>query len=206
MKLLSDLAAKLRGIFGKLPSGMEPFELDDDTETVDGLVMPRNRVYPLRCLKDGRWPIVTSRHFLNNPQRKNHNGVDFFYRYQAGDPPMKVGDGGREKNWWIPESTYAHATADGIVTIAGASKTGHRVWIRHAGGLCTGYFHLTELFVKPGEAVKAGDAIGIVGDNPVDTDPDHLHFELYKGDLAKYPKGTVDPERFLRGAKILKSV
>jgi murein DD-endopeptidase MepM/ murein hydrolase activator NlpD len=59
--------------------------------------------------------------------------------------------------------------------------------------------------VKPGDAVKMGDPIGIVGDNPIDHDARHLHWECYLGEIGKYPKGTIDPERFLRGAKVLEA-
>lgn len=201
--ILSTLAQKLRGAFGSLPSGFEPFELDDGTEMVGGLLLPARRCYPLRALADRRKPTITSRHFLNNRERKNHNGVDFFYAWQAGDAAMRIGDGGRTARWFIPDRTLAIAPADGIITLAGQSRTGHRVWIQHAGGLYTGGFHMTEIVVKAGDAVKMGDPIGVVGDNPVDNDARHLHWELYSGDLNKYPRGTVDPERFLKGAIVL---
>jgi hypothetical protein len=201
---LTTLAERVRAAFGALPSGLEPFELDDGTERIGGLVLPFHRCYPLRALADGRKPTITSRHYLNNPERKNHNGVDFFYRYDAAkDPPMRAGDGGRTSRWWIPDRTWAIAPADGLVTIAGNSRTGHRVWIQHAGGLLTGGFHMTEIGVKAGDAVKMGDPIGIVGDNPADHDARHLHWECYLGAIGKYPRGTVDPERWLRGAKVL---
>jgi hypothetical protein len=199
----ADRARAVRGLFGKLPSGLEPFEEDIGTEFVNGLVLPFHRCYPLRALPDGRKPQITSRHALNNPERPTHRGVDLFYRYLPSDPPMRTGDGGRTSRWWIPDRTWAIAPADGLVEIAGNSKTGHRVWIRHAGGLATGGFHMTELAVKAGDAVKMGDPIGIVGDNPNDHDARHLHWEVYTGALKGYPKGTVDPERWLRGAMVL---
>lgn len=201
--LIANLARKLREIFGGLPTGLEPFELDDGTEQLDGLTLPFHRCYPLRALPDGRKPTITSRHAIHNASRSTHYGVDLFYKWQAGDAAMKVGDGGRTAKWFIPERTMAVAPADGLVELAGNSRTGHRVWIRHAGGLLTGGFHMTELAVRPGDAVKAGDPIGTVGDNPVDNDARHLHWEVYSGTLANYPKGTVDPERFLKGASVL---
>jgi hypothetical protein len=178
-------------------------EVDQGTETVGGLVLPFHRCWPLRALPDGRRPAITSRHAIHNPERPNHRGVDLFYRYQPGDPPMRVGDGGRTGRWWIPDHTWAVAPADGLVELAGTSRTGHRVWVRHAGGLLTGGFHMTELAVKPGDAVRMGDPIGVVGDNPADHHARHLHWEVYTGPIGRYPKGTVDPERWLRGAKVL---
>jgi hypothetical protein len=200
---LTTLAERVRAVFGALPSGLEPFDLDDGTETIGDLVLPFHRCYPLRALADGRKPTITSRHALNNPSRPTHRGVDFFYPWRAGDAAMKLGDGGRTSRWWIPDRTWAIAPADGLVTIAGNSRTGHRVWIQHAGGLLTGGFHMTEIGVKAGDAVKMGDPIGIVGDNPADHDARHLHWECYLGAIGKYPRGTVDPERWLRGAKVL---
>ncbi len=116
---------------------------------------------------------------------------------------MRIGDGGRTSRWFIPDHTWSIAPADGLVEIAGNSKTGYRVWMRHAGGLLTGGFHMVELAVKSGDAVKMGDVIGIVGDNPIDNDARHLHWECYVGELGKYPRGTIDPERFLKGSVIL---
>lgn len=197
---LTPLAQFLRRIFGLLPSGFEPFEIDNGTEVVGGLTMPARRLYPLP-LYEARKPEITSRHKVHNPSRSKHYGVDLFYRWRAGDAAMKIGDGGRTKNWWVPLKTRVLAAADGTVEVAGVSKTGHRVWILHPGGLRTGYFHLSSLAVKPGEAVKAGTFLGLVGDNPADYDARHLHFEVYKGELKSYPKGTVDPEIFLKGAE-----
>lgn len=203
MSTIANLARRVREIFGALPTGLERFEVDNGTETIGDLVLPYHRCYPLRALPDGRKPTITSRHALNNPERKNHYGVDLFYAYKPSDPPMKLGDGGRTPKWWIPDQTWAIAPADGLLELAGNSRTGYRAWIRHAGGLLTGGFHMTELAVKAGDAVKMGDAIGVVGDNPIDHDARHLHWECYLGPIAKYPRGTLDPERFLRGAVVL---
>lgn len=180
-------------------------EVDQGTERIEGLVLPYHRCWPLRMLADGRRPAITSRHALRNPDRPTHRGVDLFYRYQQGDPPMRVGDGGRTGRWWIPDNTWAVAPADGLVELAVNSRTGHRVWVRHAGGLLTGGFHMTTLAVKPGDAVRMGDPIGVVGDNPADHDARHLHWEVYEGAIGRYPRGTVDPERWLRGAKVLEA-
>lgn len=164
---------------------------------------PVTRCYPLRALVDGRIPTITSRHAIHNPSRPNHRGVDFFYKRLATDPAMKVGDGGREKNWWIPPGTLVIAPAAGTVEIAGNSKTGWRVWVRHESGLATGGFHLRDVRVAIGDVVELGQDLGECGDNPADHDSVHLHWEVYRGALGKYPLGSIDPEIWLHGASIL---
>lgn len=164
---------------------------------------PAQRCYPLRALADGRLPMVTSGFHTRNPSRPTHNGCDLFYQYRAGDPPMKDGDHGRAGRWWIPDNTMAVACAAGRVVLAGSSPTGYRVWIDHGQGWHVGYFHLTRLEVHVGDVVEMGTPVGIVGDNPVDNDARHLHFELYFGELSAYPKGCRDPEIWLLGSAVL---
>jgi murein DD-endopeptidase MepM/ murein hydrolase activator NlpD len=157
--------------------------------------------WPLRTLADGRKPVITSQ--FRRPSRPNHPGVDIFYPYVAGDPPMKIGDGGREKRWWIPEGTCAIAVADGTVVMASKVATGYRVWLAIGNGYHAGYFHLSELRVAVGERVLKGAPLGVIGDNPIDHDADHLHFELHAGSLDAYPRGLIDPEALLGSAPYL---
>lgn len=169
--------------------------------------MPTNRVWPLKLLADGRKPLVTSGYWTRNPARsqpdRRHYGVDIFYQRRENDPPMKIGDGGRTPQFWVPEGAMAVATAPGKVcgaAFVGNSRTGHRLWIDHGGGYYSGYFHLKSIVVTPGEIVAAGAELGPVGDNPIDGDARHLHFEVYWGDLLAYPRGSFDPELWLAGA------
>lgn len=190
-------------------------DLDDDgkagpktigsIERSVGLVPPSllRWCWPMRRLEGGRTPTITSG--FRNPDRRNHSGVDIMYRYERGDPPMRVGDGGRTAQWWVPEGTHALAVADGVVEIAGKTATGWRVWIRHEGDYASGYFHLSQLFVGLGETVALGASVGIVGDNPSDYDPDHLHFELVRGDLDNLAANRIDPALILKGAEILEA-
>lgn len=165
--------------------------------------MPLQRCVPLRRLADGRAPHITSGHKDRNPERKNHNGCDFFFEYKPGDPPMKVGDGGRTAKWWIPEGTQAIASADGRVVLASWSRTGYRVWIDHGGMWLTGYFHLDKLGTQVGAIVPMGYPLGRVSHNPIDSDAKHLHFEVFRGHLSDYPGGNQDPEKaWLVGAEI----
>lgn len=154
---------------------------------------------PLPVLADGRKPAVTSE--FRPADRPNHNGVDLFYRWVAGDQPSFVGDHGcAGKNadgtprWVVPTGTLAIAAAPGVVRDAGNSLTGFRCWIDHQNGLRSGYFHLLDLRVINGQSVTTGTALGLVGDNPVDHDGRHLHFELSPVD--RYD--PMDPAPFIR--------
>lgn len=171
---------------------------------------PASRCWPMRALPDGREPIVTSSYWTNNPSRaqpdRRHMGVDMFYRYLPTDPPMRIGDGGRDTKFWIPPGTMAISAAAGKVKLAGPSATGFRVWVEHDGGYSTGYFHLSRIVVAPGDVVSLGQDLGEVSDNPRDRDAKHLHTELYVGDLNAYPAGSLDPEPFYAGASFLPAV
>ncbi len=144
---------------------------------------------------------ITSGHHSVNPDRPNHNGCDFFYRWQPGDLPNFVGDkGGATKQkdgtpkWVVPYGVNAIAAASGKVQIAGNSMTGYRCWIDHGNGWRTGYFHLLDLRVHVGQEVKIGAPLGLVGDNPADHDGRHLHFELSPVD--RY--APVNPEPYFK--------
>lgn len=160
---------------------------------------PPTGVWPLTELPDGRKPVITSG--FRNPHRPKHTGVDLFYRYFPDkDPPMKVGDGGRTAKWWIPEGTEAIATHAGQIVRAGKIATGYRVELDIGNGWSTVYIHLASLGhgVVAGNHAASGDVIGIVGDNPVDHDADHLHFELWHNGERKDPKLLLDTSGVLK--------
>lgn len=158
-------------------------------------------VFPLPLL-GGRAAQVTSASRWNNKSRPTHQGDDWMYRRIASDlDPVGDGFGTTNRRWIVPEGTPALAVRDGIVRIAqfGATSTGHRLYVQHEDGYRSGYFHLTEILVVPGQFVRAGEPVGLVGDNPKVVDPRHLHFEISEGvDYA-----PVDPTEYLKkhGAK-----
>jgi murein DD-endopeptidase MepM/ murein hydrolase activator NlpD len=78
-----------------------------------------------------------------------------------------------------PEGTPVVATKDGEVHVADfLGGYGLTVILRHdEGSLETRYAHLSRILVRPGEAVKQGDVVGLVGSTGNSTGP-HLHFEL----------------------------
>jgi murein DD-endopeptidase MepM/ murein hydrolase activator NlpD len=80
-----------------------------------------------------------------------------------------------------PYGTPIVAAEDGIVRFAGwHGGHGNFVQIAHAGGMGTGYGHMSAYVVRPGESVQAGQLIGYVGSTGLSTGP-HCHFEVYQG-------------------------
>jgi murein DD-endopeptidase MepM/ murein hydrolase activator NlpD len=79
-----------------------------------------------------------------------------------------------------PEGTPVVAAFSGRVEVAGwAGGYGLMVSITHGDTHETRYAHLSEVLVKPGQKIKQGTVIGLVGSTGMSTGP-HLHFEIWK--------------------------
>ena len=75
--------------------------------------------------------------------------------------------------------TPIYAAADGIVKFASYNGGyGRYVSIDHLYGFETRYGHMQQILVRPGQRVKRGDRIGLVGKSGLATAP-HLHFEIH---------------------------
>ena len=83
--------------------------------------------------------------------------------------------------------TPIYASADGTVRYAG-SEPGFGLYIKlsHDGGVQTLYGHCSQLLVKKGEKVKAGQIIALVG-NTGRSSGSHLHFEVRIDGMAVDP-------------------
>ncbi len=75
--------------------------------------------------------------------------------------------------------TPVYATGDGLIVRADYSSGGYGniVVISHGFGYESYYAHLSKILVKPGQKVKRGDLIGLVGTTGRSTGP-HLHYEI----------------------------
>jgi len=88
-----------------------------------------------------------------------------------------------------PEGSRVRSVADGVVKEAGPRGAyGNVVEVSHADGTSTLYAHNSELLVKAGDPVAAGQPIALSGATGRVTGP-HLHFEIRRHD---HP---VDPEK-----------
>ncbi|UFS69275.1 M23 family metallopeptidase [Geomonas sp. RF6] len=102
---------------------------------------------------------------------KHHNGVDIA----------------------VPSGTPVKAITDGTVTFSGVrGGYGNLVVVEHDGGLATLYGHNSQLMVKAGDRVGAGETLALSGASGRCTGP-HLHFELWKNGVnttREYLAGT----------------
>ena len=98
--------------------------------------------------------IVSS---VYNPSQK-HFGVDYVCKK---DEPVK-------------------SVFDGIVIFSSWTKdNGFVISIVHPNNIISMYKHNSKIFVQPGQSVKTGDVISIIGDTGELSSGPHLHFELW---------------------------
>jgi murein DD-endopeptidase MepM/ murein hydrolase activator NlpD len=89
---------------------------------------------------------------------KHHNGVDIA----------------------VPVGTRVKAIASGTVTESGShGGYGNLVTIDHGNGMVSLYGHNSQLDVRVGEQVQAGQTVALSGSTGRSTGP-HLHFELWR--------------------------
>jgi murein DD-endopeptidase MepM/ murein hydrolase activator NlpD len=108
------------------------------------------------------------RRFFNEQPRKPHSGVDIA----------------------APKGTPIKAPASGkIISTGSYFFNGNTVLIDHGQGLVTMFCHMDQIDVKPGQAIKQGEAIGTIGMTGRVTGP-HLHWSVSINDAR------IDPDLF----------
>ncbi|HEX2576298.1 MAG TPA: M23 family metallopeptidase [Aquihabitans sp.] len=91
-----------------------------------------------------------------------------------------------------PSGTPIYAPADGIVILAGdRGGYGNTTVIDHGFSVGTLYGHQSRIDVRPGQFVRRGELIGLVGSTGLSTGP-HLHFETRLKGVPTDPEGIVD--------------
>lgn len=90
------------------------------------------------------------------------------------------------------EGSNVVAVAAGVVTMTGSkSGYGELVEISHGDGFVTRYSHNKESLVKPGDVIRKGETIALMGSTGRSTGA-HVHFEVYKNGRS------VDPSSYVR--------
>ena len=97
------------------------------------------------------------------------------------DPFTKVRKMHYGMDFTAPRGTPVYATGDGVVTRADNRSSGYGEHIRidHGFGYMSLYGHLSKYKVRPGQKVKRGDLIGLVGSTGRSQAP-HCHYEVWK--------------------------
>ena len=88
--------------------------------------------------------------------------------------------------------TPIYAAFDGVVKVAEYDQwNGYHIKIAHDSDILTVYCHCSELFVKVGDTVSAGDIIAAVGSTGSSTGP-HLHFEFRIDNVSYNPETALN--------------
>jgi murein DD-endopeptidase MepM/ murein hydrolase activator NlpD len=99
-----------------------------------------------------------------------------------------------------PLGTPIYATADGIVARSSYEGAyGNLVEINHGEGIQTRYGHLSRLIARPGQRVRRGELIGLMGSTGRSTGS-HLHYEV------RIDGRAVNPIPFIQGGDSLAAV
>lgn len=104
------------------------------------------------------------------------------------DPIYKTKKFHAGMDFTAPTGTPIYATGDGVVLRADAESSGYgrHVRINHGYGYVTLYAHMKKMLVRPGQKVKRGDIIGLVGCSGKCVGP-HCHYEVRKNDIPINP-------------------
>jgi murein DD-endopeptidase MepM/ murein hydrolase activator NlpD len=83
------------------------------------------------------------------------------------------------------------AAASGVVTWTGSEAGyGNMVEVSHGENLVTRYAHNKENLVRPGDVVRKGETIALMGSTGRSTGP-HVHYEVYKNGRSVDPSSYV---------------
>jgi murein DD-endopeptidase MepM/ murein hydrolase activator NlpD len=114
----------------------------------------------------------TRRSYNGGPYTSFHAGVDFSF---SGGPEIR-------------------APAAGVVVLAEPLVVrGNATIIDHGWGVYSGFWHQSEILVRAGDVVQAGQLLGHIGGTGLVTGP-HLHWEMFVGGVQ------VDPLQWTRQA------
>lgn len=120
---------------------------------------------------------------------KNLRRIASGFGYRV-DPIYKTRKMHKGMDFTAPTGTKIYATGDAVVKKVVNKRWGYgkHVILSHGYGYSTLYGHMSRINVRPGQKVKRGQLIGLVGSTGKSTGP-HLHYEVHKNGRAVNPVG-----------------
>jgi murein DD-endopeptidase MepM/ murein hydrolase activator NlpD len=85
------------------------------------------------------------------------------------------------------------SAAGRVVQVGTEAGYGRIVSLDHGDGIVTRYAHLSKALVQPGQRVKRGQEIALVGNSGITTAP-HLHYEVIVNGKHQDPLKFIFPE------------
>lgn len=116
-------------------------------------------------------------------------------------PVLKIWKHHPGQDFTAPIGTEIYATGNGkvIKTVKKKFGYGYHVIVDHGYGYQTLYGHMSKITVRPGQKVKRGDVVGLLGNTGTSTGP-HLHYEVRKNNRkinpVNYYYQDLTPEQF----------
>jgi murein DD-endopeptidase MepM/ murein hydrolase activator NlpD len=106
--------------------------------------------------------------------RRSYNGSPYIYFHTGLD-------------FYGGTGTEIYAPAPGVIVFAGfLTVRGNATMLDHGWGVYSAYLHQSEIRVKTGDRVEAGQVIGLVGGTGRVEGP-HLHWEIFVGGVQVEP-------------------
>lgn len=149
-----------------------------------------NRSYGLEQNLHELYELLSDqRSFLNALPTKKPAGGVFTSGFGVRVSPM--GDGGEKMHEGLDIAasvgTPIHAPAAGTIIFAGRKAGyGQIVMVDHGYGLETWYGHTSRVLVKPGQKVKRGQSIALIGNSGRSTGA-HVHYEVHVNGIPVDP-------------------
>jgi murein DD-endopeptidase MepM/ murein hydrolase activator NlpD len=127
-----------------------------------------NRVNPLRQWDAGGFQLPMQSDIISS-----------FGQYRVLNNTVQTRHTGWDQR--APIGTPVYAMARGVVNFAGMLDIrGNYVMIDHGWGIFSGYAHLSQMAVAPGQTVERGQLVGLSGNTGRSSGP-HLHWEVSVG-------------------------
>lgn len=175
----SQMVLLQQGFFAEDPPlVVDPSTIDKEiTVPEDQLV--RDTVTPVTLTKNWNGPFLIP---VDEPwcikswygNRRSYNGSDYTYFHTGVD-------------YGVCATLNIYAPASGTVMFTGLLDVrGNSTIIDHGWGVYSGIWHQSEIKVKPGEFVQAGQLIGSIGGTGRVTGP-HLHWEVWVNGVQVEP-------------------